>query len=211
MGRRVTADLLRLMPGSEGHFRLESGHHANRWLDLDALFADPARVHPFVEQLARALRSYDIAGVCGPLQGGAFLAQLVAAALGVEFWFTERVMPAGDDGLYRARYRLPRALEPRVRGKRLAIVDDAISAGSAVRGTYAELEARGAQPVVIGALLVLGSAASPFFAERGMPVEAVARIPFELWAPAGCPLCASRIPLEEPSAAGCRPARSPHL
>ncbi len=205
----MTADLLGLILSSEGHFRLESGHHANRWLDLDALFADPARVRPFVEELARALGSYDVAGVCGPLQGGAFLAQLVAAALGVEFWFTERVMPAGDEGLYRARYRLPRALARRVRSKRVAVVDDAISAGSAVRGTYAELEAHGAQPVVIGALLVLGSAASPYFVDRGVPVEGVARVPFELWAPAGCPLCASRVPLEDRASPVTTPAGTP--
>jgi hypothetical protein len=41
-----------------------------------------------------------VAGVCGPLVGGAFLAQATAAALDVEFAFTERVMPAVPDGLY---------------------------------------------------------------------------------------------------------------
>ena len=197
----MTADVLTLVSGSEGHFRLESGHHTNRWLDLDPLFADAARVQPFVDELVAALRVYDVAAVCGPLQGGAFLAQLVAAALGAEFWFTERELPGETGGLYRARYRLPRALEGRVRGKRTAVVDDAISAGSAVRGTYMALEAGGARPVVIGALLVLGSAASPFFVERGVPVEAVARIPFELWPPDGCPLCGSRVPLEDRTSA----------
>src|SRR5919107_1434591 len=43
-----------------------------------------------------------------------------------------------------------------VRGRRLAIVDDVMSAGSALRGTCAELVAHGAEPVVAGALLVLG-------------------------------------------------------
>jgi orotate phosphoribosyltransferase len=84
-----------------------------------------------------------------------------------------------------------------VRNKRLAVVDDAISAGSAVRGTYTELRAHGAEPVVIGALLLLGSATTAFFEQRGVPIEAVARRPFELWPPADCPLCASRVPLED--------------
>lgn len=195
MGR---VDLLSLTSPRQGHFRLESGHHANRWLDLEGLFVQPARVRPFVNRLARALRPHGVAGVCGPLVGGAFLAQTLATALKAEFFFTERVMPAEREGLYQAEYRLPRAARATVRGKRLAIVDDAISAGSAVRGTYAELEAHGAEPAVVGALLLLGSAASPFFTHRDVPIEAVARVPFELWAPAECPLCASRVPLEEP-------------
>lgn len=207
----MSDEILTLVSSSQGHFRLESGYHTNRWLDLDALFADPARVRPFVERLAAPLRPYDVAAVCGPLQGGAFLAQLVAAALGAEFWFTERVMPGADDGLYQARYCLPAALQPRVRGKRAAVVDDAISAGSAVRGTYVELEARGARPVVIGALLALGSTAAPFFAQRGVAVEAVARVALELWPPEACPLCTSRTPLEDRGSPLTTPAGIPRL
>ena len=78
-----------------------------------------------------------------------------------------------------------------------AIVDDVISAGSAVRGTYAELHAHGAQPTVVGALLVLGSVGLSFFAQERVPVESVARLPRDLWVPAECPLCASQMPLED--------------
>src|SRR5207247_2432160 len=70
--------------------------------------------------------------------------------------------------------------------------------GSAVRATYADVQGHGAEPVVIGALLVMGSAASPYFAERGVSIEAVTRVPFDLWVPAECPLCASGEALEDP-------------
>jgi orotate phosphoribosyltransferase len=193
----VSADLLSLASPRQGHFRLESGHHSSLWLDLEGLFAQAAPVRPFVTRLARALRPHKVAGVCGPLVGGAFLAQLLAATLKVEFFFTERVMLGEGEGLYQAQYHLPRAARSRVRDKRCAIVDDAISAGSAVRATYTELQGHGAEPVVIGTLLLLGTAASPYFAERGVPIEAVARIPFELWVPAECPLCASGGALED--------------
>jgi orotate phosphoribosyltransferase len=135
--------------------------------------------------------------VCGPLLGGAFLAQRVADALGAAFCFTERVLPADASGLYAARYRLPHALAARVRGRRIALVDDVMSAGSALRGTYAELRAHGARPVAAGALLVLGSAGSSFFASEGIPVEAAARDEYELWTPAECPLCATGVPVED--------------
>jgi orotate phosphoribosyltransferase len=195
--RKVSTDLLNLVAAKEGHFHLESGHHSKLWLDLDALFLQPARVLPLVNVLAQALRRHEVAGVCGPLVGGAFLAQTLASALAVEFFFTERVMPAERDGLYRAEYRLPRGLRGRVRGKRLAIVDDVISAGSAVRGTYKELREHGAKPVVAGALLLLGSAALSFFAQEGLPVESATQLPYEMWIPSECPLCASGVPLED--------------
>ena len=190
-------DLVSLVTSRRGHFRLESGHHSQLWLDLDPLFTEPARVRPLVSRLAQALQAHDLAAVCGPLVGGAFLAQMLSSELQLEFFFTERVLPPGREGMYRAEYRLPRGLRDRARGKRVAIVDDVISAGSAVRGTYAELRAHGAQPSVIGALLVLGSPAQSFFEQEGVPVAAVAQAPYDLWTPGDCPLCASGQPLED--------------
>jgi orotate phosphoribosyltransferase len=198
LGKGLSADLLSLTSPKRGHFRLESGHHSNLWLDLEGLFVQPALVRPFVTRLARALRPHKVAGVCGPLVGGAFLAQMLASALKAEFFFTERVLPGEGDGLYRVQYHLPPAARSRVRDKRLAIVDDAISAGSAVRATYAEVQGHGAEPVVIGALLVMGTAASAYFAERGVSIEAVTRVPFDLWVAAECPLCVSAEPLQDP-------------
>ena len=106
-------------------------------------------------------------------------------------------MPIGPGGLYRARYILPAAFTARIRGKRVALVDDVMSAGSALRGTYAELQAHDAVAVVAGALLVLGSTGADFFAEQGVAVEAAARDDYDLWLPADCPLCVAGLPLED--------------
>lgn len=191
------SDVLTAVPGRKGHFRLESGYHTNLWLDLDGLFAEPTRIRPVVDRLADAIRPYQFTAVCGPLVGGAFLAQQLASLFDVEFIFTERVVPTNRDGLYQVQYLLPKGLHDRVRAKPIAIVDDVISAGSAVGGTYRELRARGAEPTVVGALLVLGSAALSFFEEEHVPVESVDRLPFELWLASECPLCAAKVPLED--------------
>jgi orotate phosphoribosyltransferase len=201
MAHATTAAFLELVAGRRGHFQLESGHHSSLWLDLDPLFSEPRRIEPFIKALAQALVPYGVDAVCGPLLGGAFLAQLVARALDVEFSFTERVTPSGAAGLYQVRYRLPAALAGRLRGKRVAMVDDVMSAGSALRGTYAELQAHGAEPVVAGALSILGSAGNDYFVERGVGVEAVTRADYTLWLPAECPLCAAGETLEEVTAA----------
>jgi orotate phosphoribosyltransferase len=196
MTEATATSFLESIAGRRGHFQLESGYHSELWFELDALFADSKRIAPFVAQLADAIRPHKVDWVCGPLLGGAFLAQLVAQALGVEFCFTQRVMPANSSGLYQASYRLPQVFAARVREKRIAIVDDIMSAGSALRGTYSELLTHGAIPVVAGALMVLGETGATYFAEQEIAVEAVVRHSYSLWLPAECPHCSAGMPLE---------------
>ena len=193
----IPKEFLNLMAARQGHFRLESGHHGNLWLDLDPLFLRPGRLRPFVVELANALSRRNIEAVCGPLVGGAFLAQMIASRLEAEFFYTERVALPEREALYSVKYRLPNSLRDRVHGKQVAIVDDVINAGSAVRGTFEELQACGAKPVVVGALLVLGASAPGFFADQHIPLERLASLPNDLWVPPECPLCASQMPLED--------------
>ena len=196
MTEPTTTSFLNLIAGRRGHFQLESGHHSELWFDLDPLFTAPRRIEPFVHQLAESIRPYNVAAVCGPLIGGAFLAQLIAQMIDVQFCFTERVMPRDASGLFQARYRLPLALRAGVQDHTLAIVDDVMSAGSALRGTYAELQTLGATTVVAGALMVLGDTGAAFFAKRKVAVEAVVRESYSLWLPSDCPLCAAGSSLE---------------
>jgi orotate phosphoribosyltransferase len=190
-------DLLTLVGARTGHFRLESGHHAELWLELDQLFARPAALQPFVAELARRVAIHGVDAVCGPLNGGAFLAELLAVELGVEFAFAERIV-SQRAGLFPVDYRVPQALRAALRGKRVAIVDDAISMGSAVRATVADLEACEANPVVIGALLVMGPAAAEFAAAMHLPLECLADLPMRTWLPSECSLCASGTPVGDP-------------
>lgn len=190
-------ELLNLLSARKGHFRLESGYHGGLWLDLDPLFVMPGRIQPFVEALAERLKQHDIEAVCGPMTGGAFLAQAVAALLDIEFYYAQRFVPAVRDTLYPVEYRIPAGVGGMVRGKAVAVVDDAISAGSAVRGTLAALEAYGAKPVAMGALLILGAQAEQFCRERGLALEYVAQVPYEVWLPGECPMCAAGVGLED--------------
>lgn len=190
------ATFLKLVEGRRGHFRMESGYHSDLWLDLDALFAEPSRIAPFVDALADALRSHRVDAVCGPLLGGAFLAQWIAVRLNITFAYTEKVnaLPAG---LFTAQYRLPPSIARHVAGKRIAMVDDVMSAGSSLRATHAALVAADAVPVVAGALLTLGDVGVQHFAQLGILVEAPACESFAMWLPEDCPLCAAGVPVEQ--------------
>ena len=177
---------------------MESGLHCGLWFDLDAAFVDQAALDPFVTTLAQSLRRHDVEAVCGPLTGGAFLAQLVARLLGGEFYFTAPAPPAGN-GPFSARYQLAPGIGHRLLGKRIALVDDVMSAGSSLRATMTEVETHGGIPVVVGALCMLDTIGAAFFTERGLRIETTGRAPFDSWRPAECPLCAAAVPLDDPS------------
>jgi orotate phosphoribosyltransferase len=192
-GRRPLAgDLLRLLTARAGHFRLESGHHGNLWLDLDQLFVRPKRLAPFTTDLAGRLAPHGVEVVCGPLLGGAFVAQAVAALSDMDCCWTER-----HSGQSTVEYVLPPALAPVVRGRRVAVLDDVVSAGSAVSGTVQAVRVAGGIPVAVGALLVLGGSADRLGAAERMAVEYVAHRPNPLWSPVACPLCAAGEPLRD--------------
>lgn len=192
-------DILAEITGRRGHFRLESGYHGDLWLDLEGLCLQPRRVQPLTTRLAERLSGHGAEVVCGPLVEGAFVGLLVAAQLGVQFTYTQRVSPAEHEGLFSVQYLVPGVLRERMRGRRVAIVNDVISAGSAVRGTYADLRRCGARVVAIGALLVLGTEIVTFASDEDVALETLAtEEPYSLWTPEECPLCAQEIPLEIP-------------
>ena len=95
----------RLAHPRRGHFNLGTGYHGDLWLDLDALFLRPARLRPYVQWLSARLDTHQIDAVCGPLEGGAFLALAVADVLDTTFVAAGRAPGPG-----RAEYRLPPGL-----------------------------------------------------------------------------------------------------
>ena len=176
--------LAKILRTREGHFTFESGHHGRLWLDLDALFVHPSRLRPLVADLAVRLAGHGVTAICGPATGGAYLAQQVALELNARFHPVERVPPG---------YRLAPGVAP---GERIALVDDAINAGSAVRACLRELARTSGEVVALGALLTLGTGARDLAASVRLPLAAVETWPHELWEPADCPLCAQGLPLE---------------
>jgi orotate phosphoribosyltransferase len=194
--------LLDLLERRSGHFQLESGHHGELWLELDALLLRPARLAPFIESLAQRLtQSAEFDAVCGPLLGGALIAGAAAARLDCELYLAEPVAPAGRPGeLFRARYAVPQPIRDRLAGRRVAVVDDVVNAASATRATVTDLRSAGATVVALGALLVLGERAASYAEHEGVPLTYVEYLPNRIWAPDECPMCASGEPLEDAAA-----------
>jgi len=189
----VQEEVVQLFAARRGHFRYESGHHGDLWLDVPRLYLRPARLRRFADGLAARLAAHGFDAVCGPMVEGALLGQMVAEAMDAEFYFAEQFArpQGGGDGLYPVGYRLPPPFRAEARGKAVAVVDDVVNAGSAVRGAFADLLACGARPVAVGALLVLGRSAADFASGEGVALESLAWLPNTLWEPSACPLCAA--------------------
>jgi orotate phosphoribosyltransferase len=184
-----------LFASREGHYVFESGLHGRLWLDLEQLFCRPERIAPMAAQLAARLAAERPDVVCGPLVGGALLAQLVALSAELGFVYTERTAWAPGVA-WSARYQLPRSVERLVRGQRVAVVDDVVNAGSALRATVAAVRRSGGTVVGLGALLRLGDTVEPYLAEQGLSLHALAVRDNRLWPADECPLCARGVPLD---------------
>jgi orotate phosphoribosyltransferase len=187
----VEGDLVRLVAPRTGHFDLGTGYHGDLWLDLDALFLRPAELRPHVRRLADRVREDRVDAVCGPLEGGAFLAYAIADLTGTRF------LPA-----YRAggSYRLP-GVRGGIGGWRVAVVDDAVNAATAVRVCVERLRDAGAVPVAALALLALGPATTMVGETLRVPFYATSSVASQAWPAGQCPLCAVRVPLTDPAAA----------
>jgi orotate phosphoribosyltransferase len=182
--------MLDLLPIRKGHFRYESGHHSDTWIDLEQLCLHPEPVRRLADQLADRLASYDLDAVCGPLVEGAFIALMVASRLQTLFTYAERFDDRESDALYPVKYRVPESVRDELSGRRVAIVNDVISAGSAVRGTLADLIDIGADTVVVASLAVLGRSFVEFAAANKLPLQTLTQAANNIWPPVQCPMCA---------------------
>jgi orotate phosphoribosyltransferase len=190
----VDSGLARLARPRRGHFDLGTGFHGDLWLDLDALFLRPALLSPWIRELAGRLREHRADAVCGPMEGGAFLALAIAGILETAF------LPAYREG---QGYRLAGVpgvpgVPGGISGWRVAIADDAVNAGTAVRACAGLLRGHGAVPVAVAALLAVGPASA---AVPEVPCYAAAALDSHAWPEDGCPLCARGTPLSHPAQA----------
>lgn len=187
----IEKTLLQAVTALRGHFRYESGHHGDLWLDLEGLFVDTRRTRGWAAALAARVMACRPEFVCGPLTGGAFVAQLLAAEIGAGFIFAERFTSTAGP----VRYLIPASLRGLLPGKRVLLVDDAVNAGSALLSTLADLLDCGAELAGFASLLTLGEAAGQIARQQQVPFFTLVSLERGMWTPEECPLCRSGTPL----------------
>lgn len=178
----------------EGHFRLSSGLHSNRYVQCALLFEAPARGRRMCSELAArvvaALGAASVDRVIGAAVGGIVVAHELAAALGVRGGFAERT--GGTMELRRGF-----ALAP---GERVLIAEDVVTTGGSAAEVAQVVTAAGGTVVGVAAIIDRSQGAR----ENDLPLVALLQVDVTTWSPDDCPLCRQGLPAVKP---GSRPAQ----
>lgn len=184
MQRMAEETLARLGALREGHFRLTSGLHSNRYMQCAALFEHPAESAALCRALADRFRGRGIGVVAGPALGGVIMAYETARALGARNIFAER---EGGKMTFRRGFTVGR-------GERALAVEDVVTTGGSVREVVELLREAGAEVVGVGAVVDRSGGRADF----GVPFHALVSMEAETWAEEDCPLCREGLPIVKP-------------
>ena len=167
----------------EGHFRLTSGLHSDRYLQSALVLQHPESAEQLGHAIAERTRHLRPTAVLSPALGGIVIGQEVGRALQVRALFAER-----QDGTLTLRRGF--TLDP---SDRVLVVEDVITTGGSTRETIAVAEAQGAQVVGASSIIDRGSKAV-----LGVPLQSLVTLQVAAHDPASCPLCAQGLPVVKP-------------
>jgi orotate phosphoribosyltransferase len=159
----------------EGHFKLTSGRHSNRYMQCALVLQYPQYTEQLALHIAEKYAGDKIDFVIGPAMGGIIVAYEVARQLKVPGIFCER-----ENG--RMVLRRGFKLEP---GHKVLVVEDVVTTGGSVMEVMDIVRQSGAEVAGV-AVLVDRSAGKVDF---GVRKEAVLIMDIESWEAEECPLC----------------------
>jgi orotate phosphoribosyltransferase len=166
----------------EGHFRLSSGRHSDRFVQKFRILEDPALLEPVSQMIAAHFRDANPSVVVGAAVGGILLAYEVARQLGTKAIFVEK-----ENGVpvLRRGFALSSA-------DRVLVVEDVVTTGLSVREVIGVVQHRGAQ--VIGVGIVIARDQQDF----GVPAHALLHLPMISYDAAECPQCRAGAAVTDP-------------
>ncbi len=168
----------------EGHFRLSSGLHSERYLQSALVLQYPEFAAQLGAELAGRTRHLQPTVVLSPALGGIVIGQEVGRALGVRAIFAER-----QDGLLTLRRGFTVAADDRV-----LVVEDVITTGGSTRETIDVATSAGAR--VLGASAIVDRGIDP--TRLSLPLFALVQLHVPTYRPETCPLCARDVPVVKP-------------
>jgi orotate phosphoribosyltransferase len=168
----------------EGHFRLSSGLHSERYFQSALVLQYPEFAGALGEALGSRLAHLQATAILSPALGGIVIGQEVGRALGVRAMFAERV-----DGKLTLRRGF--MLSP---ADRVVVVEDVVTTGGSTRETIDVANAAGATVSGAAALVDRGGDS----AHVPVPLFSLVQMIVPTHEPQSCPLCANGIPVTKP-------------
>lgn len=188
-------DVLALLKESgallEGHFKLASGLHSDRYVEKFRLLERPDITEKLVAELATRIRQYKPDVVVGPVTGGVILSYEMAGQLGTKAYFTEKTAEGGME--------LRRGFD--VQGKRVLLIEDIVTTGGSVLKAADAVRDAGGE---VAAYAILVNRSSGRFSPPE-PVDALITLEINTYAPDQLPESLAMIPLVEPGSKHVRP------
>jgi orotate phosphoribosyltransferase len=166
----------------EGHFRLSSGRHSNRFVQKFRVLEDPVLLEVVARDIAERFRVLKPSIVVGAAVGGILLAYEVARQLGTKAIFVEK-----ENGIPTLRRGF--VLEPQ---DRALLVEDVVTTGRSLHETIAVVRDRGAEIVGIG--IIVARAEIDF----AVPTQVLLDLPLRSYDGAECPQCRAGEPVSDP-------------
>jgi orotate phosphoribosyltransferase len=166
----------------DGHFRLSSGRHSDRFIQKFRILEDPALVEPVARSLADAFRDVAPTVVVSAAVGGIVLGYEVARQLNTKAIFVEK-----ENGV--AVLRRGFALDA---SDRALIVEDVVTTGLSVREVIEVVRAHGAAVAGVGVIVRRGDA------DFGVATRALLDLPIVSYDAAECPQCLAGEPIADP-------------
>jgi len=172
----------------DGHFRLSSGRHSNRFIQKFRILEDPALVEPVARAIADAFRADAPTVVVSAAVGGIVLGYEVARQLGTKAIFVEK-----ENGV--ATLRRSFTLTPQ---DRALVVEDVVTTGLSVHEVVDVVRASGAQVVGIGVIVTRGDGALDFARDGGIRTHALLDLPIVSYEASECPQCRAGEAITDP-------------
>ncbi len=164
----------------EGHFRLTSGKHSNKYLQCAKIFRNTKYSEELCAALAEEFKDEGVEVVIGPALGAVQMTYEVSRWLKCENFFAER-----DDG----KMTLRRGFEFRP-GQKVLVVEDVVTTGGSVREVMEIVKEQGGDIVGVGAIVDRTAGKVDF----GVPFKSVIAVEVDSWEPDECPLCKAGAP-----------------
>ncbi len=176
----------------EGHFRLSSGRHSDRFVQKFRILEDPELLESVARAIADRFRSLGPTVVVGSAVGGILLAYEVARQLGTKSIFVEK-----ENGLPTLRRGF--TLSPQ---DRALLVEDVLTTGLSMRETIGVVRDAGAQIVGLGVIIARGDVtlrqAQGDTNAAKIPTYVLLDLPLRSYDESECPQCGLGEPISDP-------------